>query len=97
MLGSVLQILSTVSTSFIEEEHMTWYFLWTSFLTLMFVRYWSKDTIKSLVTLLIIQRILRKMNQTGDKWASLPDISDWFQEKQREYYLSVFLIFGKWY
>lgn len=92
----MLQICSTISTSFIEEEHMVWYFLWSSFLTIMFLKQYSKrKTIMVYLKSLVSHRVMRKLNQTGDHWASLPDINDWFKIPSRLPYLSFYTIFGK--
>jgi ethanolaminephosphotransferase len=44
--------------------------------------------------LLFLHRILRKWNQTGDKWASLPDVGDWLIQQEQRTYLSVVLLLG---
>lgn len=44
--------------------------------------------------LLFLHRILRKWNQTGDKWASLPDVGDWLIQQEQRIYLSVVLLLG---
>jgi len=33
---------------------------------------------------LLFHRILRKFNQTGDKWASLPDLEDYLRDKPNQ-------------
>lgn len=92
---SFMQIISTISTSFIEEEHMIWYFVWTSWLVVaMVVTNVTKKESISLFVLLIMSRIVRKLNQTGDQWASLPDISDWLIESHHKLYLSFFFLGG---
>jgi len=44
--------------------------------------------------LLFLHRILRKWNQTGDKWASLPDVGDWLVQQEHRAYLSFVLLLG---
>jgi ethanolaminephosphotransferase len=44
--------------------------------------------------LLFLHRILRKWNQTGDKWSSLPDVGDWLIQQEQRTYLSVVLLLG---
>lgn len=44
--------------------------------------------------LLFLHCILRKWNQTGDKWASLPDVGDWLIQQEQRTYLSVVLLLG---
>ena len=127
LVGTLLHTLSLLSSSFVEEEHQTWYFL-TLTVTLGLL---SKTIIESLassapvlppggqrehsrskgsrvisthqetpieecgkcglmppggcrrrmisavVVVLFLCRVLRSWNQTGNKWASTPDLGDW--------------------
>ncbi|XP_065200661.1 GPI ethanolamine phosphate transferase 2 isoform X2 [Planococcus citri] len=91
---SVMQIVSTISTSFIEEEHMTWYYFWTTWMVVALMNAKIKKDSISLFVSLIMSRIIRKLNQTGDHWASLPDISDWLIESHHKIYLSLVFGFG---
>lgn len=50
----------------------------------------------ALVGLLLGHRFLRKLNQTGDKWASLPDISDWLKMPEHQVYLTLIFLAGKY-
>eukprot|EP00095_Tigriopus_kingsejongensis_P010479 maker-scaffold1628_size33005-snap-gene-0.8 protein:Tk10479 transcript:maker-scaffold1628_size33005-snap-gene-0.8-mRNA-1 annotation:"gpi ethanolamine phosphate transferase 2-like" len=69
----LLKIFSLGSTSFIEEQHQTIYFVTqTAFLMLAF----RTRSLKSLLLLVLI-RLGRSWNQTGDKWAHLADTADW--------------------
>ena len=151
VLGSMMQALSLVSSSFIEEEHQSWYFLVqtlnfvslccafllrdvsetkkTSDLTSLSksetstsgdagfsrvfpVKYDNtiqrnplkpkrqtsddsatginmqqppsphrshdvKRAVAASVVLLVLCRVARSWNQTGDKWSHLPDVGDW--------------------
>lgn len=96
IIGSISHICSSTSTSFIEEEHMIWYFLWTTFLLLISFQYRvEKLTLVKVLLSLILHRILRKLNQTGDKWSALPDINDWFRTPDNKHWLSAYMIFGK--
>lgn len=47
------------------------------------------------MALLLGHRLLRKWNQTGDKWASLPDIADWFDMPQHQIPLTIVYFVGK--
>ncbi|XP_068083522.1 GPI ethanolamine phosphate transferase 2 [Anabrus simplex] len=98
VLGSGLQIASLGATSLIEEEHQVWYFLWTS---LSLISVYKLITSPSRTTVvyqavanLVLHRLLRKWNQTGDKWASLPDIGDWLVQPENSFYLSITLFVG---
>nr|CAD7430886.1 unnamed protein product [Timema monikensis] len=96
LLGTVLHSVSLASSSFIEEEHQVWYFLFLTFsLVTLACLYKSLMPSEALYGgfLLVLHRILRKMNQTGDKWASLPDIGDWLvQPGQKTFLTAVFLL-----
>lgn len=78
----LIHSLSFASTSMIEEEHQTWYFLWSSLTTVLFWRcikrnILHKNAIISLIFALILHRALRGWNRTGDKWRHLEDFGDW--------------------
>ncbi|KAG7210192.1 hypothetical protein KM043_011749 [Ampulex compressa] len=104
LLATVMHAISLSSSSFIEEEHQTWYFYWVTLLTVllyssfqMFVR--SKrckdgQLCIALLLLLIGHRILRKLNSTGDKYANLPDIADWLIEQENIVWMTLLLITG---
>lgn len=91
-LGTLAHTLSLASTSFIEEEHQTWYFLWTTLLLLCLRERWRRKAVVrsyvldvktcSLLLLCTLHRFLRKLNQTGDKWAHLPDWDDSLRSNQ---------------
>lgn len=68
----IFHILSLFSSSFIEEEHQTWYYLLSTFLLL---RSFEEKSTKMLF-LLILSRVARSWNQTGNKWLNLPDTGD---------------------
>ncbi|KAF4525989.1 hypothetical protein B566_EDAN000781 [Ephemera danica] len=80
VLGSLLHSLSLGASSFVEEEHQVWYFLWPTLLILLLqakVQAWPL-----LVLNLVLHRLARKWNQTGDKWASLPDVEDYLSQSK---------------
>lgn len=96
---TVLHGISFVSSSFIEEEHLTWYFVTTT-VVLILCFYYSRLSVHSpLLTfrkglsIMALLRVLRSWNSTGDKWAHLPDIADWLSESSRRHVLA-FLIFA---
>lgn len=83
IFGIISHGLSLASTSLIEEEHQTWYFLWMTFCLLMALEFFSMEKLSLFqklkfsllwINLCFVHRILRKLNQTGDKWSFLPDI-----------------------
>lgn len=120
IFGTILHPLTFGGTSFIEEEHQTWYFFWSSMTFLIFaytakvlLDYYQKKsenatevqdkesltarmdkTTKKLgprwISLMILHRFLRTLNQTGDKWAFLPDVGDWLSEDSNIEVLSLF-------
>ena len=85
MAASVLSVLSLLSTSFIEEEHQTSYFLLVSLLCLLSLNINHRSEAVSLAVILTLHRALRTFNQTGDKWSHLPDTSDWFNQSQHQH------------
>jgi ethanolaminephosphotransferase len=115
-VGTLLHLISLSSSSFIEEEHQVWYFLWLTFAVVILYELccalFSKKPLVSIykihsiekpksgrlllnwLGLLFLHRVLRKWNQTGDKWASLPDIGDWLIQQEQKTYLSVVLLLG---
>ena len=83
--ASVLSVLSLLSTSFIEEEHQTSYFLLLSLLCLLSLNINHRSEAVSLAVILTLHRALRTFNQTGDKWSHLPDTSDWLNQSQHQH------------
>jgi ethanolaminephosphotransferase len=117
VVGTLLHLISLSSSSFIEEEHQVWYFLWLTFAVVVLYElccalfskkpsgpvYKSHSSLEkpkparlllNLIGLLFLHRILRKWNQTGDKWASLPDVGDWLIQQEHKTFLSVVLLLG---
>ncbi|KAE8743758.1 hypothetical protein FOCC_FOCC009590 [Frankliniella occidentalis] len=97
IVGSLLHTISLSASSLIEEEHQTWYFLWITFMLILFFSSSFSDPKFSfhqfqLFSIMLGHRILRKLNQTGDKWASLPDIADWLEMTDNKVILSYSLL-----
>ena len=73
-LYPLFHIISLFSSSFIEEEHQCWYYLLSSYLL---IRTIEEKSLKTLI-LLVLSRLIRSWNQTGNKWLHLHDIGDFF-------------------
>ncbi|XP_076680624.1 GPI ethanolamine phosphate transferase 2, catalytic subunit-like isoform X3 [Andrena cerasifolii] len=106
-LGAFLHAISLSGSSFVEEEHQTWYFYWVTFLTLLlynsamkfclhlrsnYKQYLYAQICIKLLLLLIAHRILRNLNNTGDKYAHLPDIADFLIEQESMLGMTILLI-----
>lgn len=96
---------SLASSSFVEEEHQTWYYFFNSFCILLFitdVKSTFKTQIKSRwrqklltwLTFFLSHIFARKLNQTGDKWINLPDFGDYLVKEENTLLLTFFVIFG---
>ncbi|XP_046746051.1 GPI ethanolamine phosphate transferase 2-like [Diprion similis] len=106
-MGTIIHALSFISSSFIEEEHRTWYFFWTTFCILLLYnivkslvaqspRYFYGHSLQVNISIqlflcLSAHAVLRQLNSTGDMYAHLPDIADWLQQESK-IYMSTLLI-----
>jgi ethanolamine phosphate transferase 2 subunit G len=151
IFGCTFHTFSVASSSFIEEEHQTWYYLCnTVFIVLMLLEVKkvlnvferpeiiftvlstmnvkspkifgklynriasaqtapspNQNTVEALKNLhnlvikwtffFIVHIILRRLNQTGDKFLNTPDIGDWLVQPDRQIWLSIILFLGKKY
>ncbi|XP_076764816.1 GPI ethanolamine phosphate transferase 2, catalytic subunit-like [Xylocopa sonorina] len=106
-LGSLIHAISLGGSSFVEEEHQTWYFYWATILALLLydsiaTLFLSKDCQRcscaqnclKLALLLAAHRILRKLNSTGDKYANLPDIAAFLIEQESSLAMTIVLVSG---
>lgn len=108
-----------VSSSFVEEEHQTWYYLGKTFLFLLFIMELQRrhgnaiplsETKKKLSISFVVLKyfweiswifmfgmhvLMTRLNQTGDKWISIPDIGDWLVMETNRFWNSVFMFIGK--
>nr|XP_033197814.1 GPI ethanolamine phosphate transferase 2 [Bombus vancouverensis nearcticus] len=104
--GSLIHAISLAGTSFVEEEHQTWYFYWVTALVSLLYNFITKFlrshyqqnlhaqiSIK-LLLLLIGHRTLRKLNSTGDKYAHLPDIAGFLIKQESKMGMTIVLIIG---
>ncbi|XP_067141629.1 GPI ethanolamine phosphate transferase 2 [Centruroides vittatus] len=140
VLGTALYVISLLSSSFIEEEHQTWYFITISYFIIClystfetpeecdefkchcqlscyvsardssnktelplynksmtsnkvfdyeFVK--NRKFVASLA-LIVLNRILRSWNQTGNKWAHLSDIGDYLNLLENKLVLTTVVI-----
>ncbi len=87
----IFYLISLFSSSFIEEEHQIWYFVELTQVILIIVDYVRLLSNKQkennlhkmsfyLTTTLCVIRLLRSMNQTGNKWINQVDIGDILKE-----------------
>ena len=85
LAGSCLvHSLSLQSSSFVEEEHQTVYFLYSSFLLLLLIEHRGAKKVvevKALQVLacLTMHRLATSLHSTGDKWRHLPDLALWLK------------------
>lgn len=101
LLGHFFYTISVASSSFIEEEHNIWYYFCNAmFVILTFFEFRGRRSIESFLTvtiqcfpILLLHIVIRRMNQTGDKWINLLDIGDWLHMKENEewLHLSIFI------
>lgn len=82
---NILHAVSMAASSFIEEEHQIWYFYFTTFL----LANYTKNNNIHLIIVLFLFRIIKKLNQTGDKWAAEPDITQWLLIGDNDSYLHI--------
>ncbi|XP_053685161.1 GPI ethanolamine phosphate transferase 2 [Sabethes cyaneus] len=121
MLGFLFHMISSCSSSFIEEEHQIWYYFCNTLFVLMILveirkinqiiekvklsgkenktflkNFWRERQefcIKSIL-FLCSHIVLRRWNQTGDKWQHVTDIGDWLSREERKGWLSVVFLVG---
>ncbi len=90
-LTFVLYLMSLFSSSFVEEEHQLWYYFEMTYILLIigadfkhkFLEQFNKNKLEFVVNaclLLIVMRVIRTFNQTGNKWINEKDFGDWLRE-----------------
>lgn len=90
-LLTLIQPVFFIASSFIEEEHQIWYYYGTTVVVVTILFKLQMHSYK--ILLLFIFRFIRKINQTGDKWASLPDIAFYLEMQANfPYFITYFLI-----
>jgi len=99
LIGQLFFIISVSSSSFVEEEHQIWYYLCNStFIMLTFFNYREIElrsvpqvTVKCFAFLLL-HIVIRRLNQTGDKWINLPDVADWLHAENNQFWLHALIL-----
>lgn len=113
VIGIIFHAVSISSSSFIEEEHQTWYYLNSTVWIVLYIMETrhllnrkppsGKTALEVAVSesiihnqlqwiLLFVGHLLaRRLNQTGDKWLSIPDIGDWLQMEENRIWNSLFV------
>ncbi|XP_015174532.1 PREDICTED: GPI ethanolamine phosphate transferase 2 [Polistes dominula] len=105
--GTLIHSTSLISSSFVEEEHQTWYFFWVSFLTLLLYKnskIFTMELLKiridstqylisiEILLLLIGHRICRMLNSTGNKYNHLPDIAGYLLKEESKISITILVI-----
>lgn len=70
---TVLYAVTQFASSFVEEEHLFWFFACQLFLLVDALRL---PTLKALLSMLAV-RIIHTWNSNGDHWRNLPDMKTW--------------------
>uniref|UniRef100_A0A182PTV9 GPI ethanolamine phosphate transferase 2 C-terminal domain-containing protein n=1 Tax=Anopheles epiroticus TaxID=199890 RepID=A0A182PTV9_9DIPT len=122
-LGVSFHSISLASSSFVEEEHQTWYYLTSTIMIVLTLKEISvmNSTIGTFkytkidaslvevckeergvfcvasIAFLCIHVIIRRFNQTGDKWQHLPDVGDWLSKEEHKVWLSLTMFIGLCY
>lgn len=129
-IALAFQAFSLASSSFVEEEHQTWYFLTITMLLALFVLHlkrswrhcsdvppifsgssssssvakenlvvrlsvWCQNGTVQWVFLLGLHLLMRRLNQTGDKWLNVPDLGDWLTMESNRIWNSFFVVICK--
>lgn len=123
IVGTLFHTFSLASSSFVEEEHQTWYFFTHTFLFIICgmslkkrqsdqwflnvellksdnrmkrwnVRVFFEKFFFEFIWFVLFGMLLvgRRLNQTGDKWLSLPDIGDFLSMEEHRLWNSCFVV-----
>ncbi|XP_053664744.1 GPI ethanolamine phosphate transferase 2 [Anopheles marshallii] len=121
--GVGFHCISLASSSFVEEEHQTWYYFTSSVMVLLTLKQLNvmnstigvikhTKTDPSLVEVckeersifcvasiafVCIHVLVRRFNQTGDKWQHIPDVGDWLSKDEHKVWLSITMFVGLCY
>ncbi|KAH7321472.1 GPI ethanolamine phosphate transferase-like protein 2 [Rhexocercosporidium sp. MPI-PUGE-AT-0058] len=89
LLISLLYGIMMFASSYVEEEQHFWYWATSAWLVLLWVKCTRKQSRNNIllaassVLVLIVARLARRWNQTGQKWAGEPDIARTFFSEHR--------------
>ncbi|KAH9221149.1 GPI ethanolamine phosphate transferase-like protein 2 [Leptodontidium sp. 2 PMI_412] len=89
LLISLLYGIMMFASSYVEEEQHFWYWATSAWLVLLWIKCTRKQTRNNIVLaassilILIVARLARRWNQTGQKWAGEPDIARTFFSEHR--------------
>jgi ethanolaminephosphotransferase len=90
---TLFHTFSLLSSSFVEEEHQTFYFIYMTILSVLIIKHVASrqwGLVAQYAVCVALHRFLRAMNQTGDKWKHLPDMSDLINQNENiKFYLFV--------
>lgn len=90
---TVIQPLTFFSSSFIEEEHQIWYYYGITIAFLAaFLNLKRRTLALEVLICLFMFRFVRRINQTGDKWSSLPDFKQFFKDADNIGYLIAYFV-----
>jgi ethanolamine phosphate transferase 2 subunit G len=100
IFGHLAYVVSVGSSSFVEEEHQIWYYFCSAiFAFLSFFELRGRQDFQSFVgatlkclSFLILHIVIRRMNQTGDKWINVPDIGDWLRREGNQDFLHIYVV-----
>ncbi|CRL02295.1 CLUMA_CG015105, isoform A [Clunio marinus] len=100
LLGHFFFAVSVGSSSFVEEEHQIWYYFCNTMFSLFaFFEIRGRknpnatvSAISRCIPFLLLHVVIRRMNQTGDRWISLPDLSDWLHQDANQHWLHVSIV-----
>uniref|UniRef100_A0A336LZZ4 CSON006523 protein n=1 Tax=Culicoides sonorensis TaxID=179676 RepID=A0A336LZZ4_CULSO len=105
ILLTTFHAFSLASSSFVEEEHQTWYYFFNTFTIILCIQHmkhvfrtqlkpkWSRKIV-TWILFFVAHILTRRLNQTGDKWINVPDFGDSLMKEEHKMYLSLFTIFG---
>lgn len=95
LLGHLVYSASVASSSFVEEEHQIWYYFCNSILLFFSFVELRRDRLKNFakkffmfIGTTLLHLVIRRINQTGDKWIKLPDISNWLHHQDNIQYMN---------
>lgn len=84
LVVTVLYGIMMFASSYVEEEQNFWYWATTAWLALLWIKCSRKDNLSSRflalssILILVITRVARRWNQTGQKFSGEPDIARTF-------------------